>query len=227
MTTDADFRDAAAHDAARALLPWYVSGRLDGEDLARVEAHLASCGDCRAEVRFERRLADEVSRLPLDVEAGWARMRMRLGEPAARGRRRWDFGLAAARAALSRAARPAGRDGAALLAAPAIGWGVAAAMALSLGLVMLRPAPPAAGYHVLSAASQAQAGNIVVVFRPEATERRIREILTGSEARLVDGPTAADGYVLRVAPERRTAALTALKAEREVVLAEPIDPATP
>ena len=72
----------------------------------------------------------------------------------------------------------------------------------------------------------AQGGNVVVVFHPDTTERQMRETLKAGQARLVDGPTAAGGYVLAVPAAKRTAALAALRARENVVLAEPIGPAS-
>jgi hypothetical protein len=73
----------------------------------------------------------------------------------------------------------------------------------------------------------ATVGNVIVIFRPDAREQDLRRILTLTGARLVDGPTPADAYVLRVSPDRRPAVITRLRAQREIVLAQPIDPAPP
>ena len=42
--------DTDMHHAVQALLPWYLTQRLDSEDVARVEAHLAGCPSCQAEL---------------------------------------------------------------------------------------------------------------------------------------------------------------------------------
>lgn len=191
--------DTDEHQSVHELLPWYVTGRLQADEQARVRAHVEACAVCQAEVRTETRLEAEVARLPLDVERGWADMRERLAADAAPARR---------------------------FRAPVawLGWGVAAALAVTVGVISLPQAQPTA-YHALGAAPSADAatGNVVVVFLPETTERRMRETLKASEARLVDGPTATNGYVLHVAPARRAAALAALRADKAVVVAEPLD----
>ena len=61
-----------------------------------------------------------------------------------------------------------------------------------------------------------------MIFRPEASEAALRTILTQNQARIVDGPTSADAYVLHVAAGRRAAVLAQLKTDRNVSLAEPI-----
>jgi len=201
--------DRDEHRAAQDLLPWYVTGRLDAAEHERVRAHVEACPDCQAEVRTEQRLEAEVARLPLDVERGWARMRERLAADATPEQ-------PARRIRLPRA--PAGW----------LGWGVAAALAVTVGVtaaVSWLPQTQPASYHALGEATAAEPGNIVVVFLPDTTERQMREALKASGARLADGPTAANGYVLRVPAAQRPAALAVLRTQRVVVVAEPIDTA--
>ena len=196
--------DRDRHHELRELLPWYVTGQLDEAEAARIEAHLDDCAECQAELRFEERLESEVARLPLEVEAGWARMRRRV-----EGDRPEPRVLRALRTR-----------------APWLGWGVAAVLMLGLGVLAapsLRPAPATDAYHALSATPAAEPGNVVVIFRPDTTEKSMREALKASGARLVDGPTPADAYVLRVPAAQREAALANLRARREIVLAQPVD----
>jgi anti-sigma factor RsiW len=196
--------DRDGHQGVRELLPWYVTGQLDEAETARIEAHLDGCAECQAELRFEERLESEVARLPLEVEAGWARMRRRVegDQP----RRRVLRGLRAR--------------------APWLGWGLAAVLMLGLAVLMtpsLLPAPTPDAYHALSAAPVTNPGNVVVIFRPDTTEKSMRDALNASGARLVDGPTPADAYVLRVPAGEREAALASLRARRDIVLAQPVD----
>jgi hypothetical protein len=110
-------------------------------------------------------------------------------------------------------------------AAPWLGWAAAAGLALVFvaGPMAMHGAQPAR-YHALSApAPAASAGNVIVIFRPDASEAAIAEALRASDARLVDGPTAADAYVLRAPTAERDRALVSLREHRAVVLAEPID----
>lgn len=202
--------NADEHHDLQELLPWYVTGRLDEAEQARVDAHVSGCAECQAEVRFQRRLEAEVARLPIDVEEGWASMRRQVEADQASTPR------PTVRRAMPRAAW--------------MGWGIAASLAVVSG-VSLAPrlaAPYLAsdaqpGYHALSAAPAPAGGNVIVIFRPDATEAVMRETLRASHARLVDGPTTADAYVLSVDPKAREAALANLRARREVVLAEPVD----
>jgi hypothetical protein len=88
------------------------------------------------------------------------------------------------------------------------------------------PQPPVAPsqYHALGAPQSVTPGNMVVIFRPDTPERAIRAELTAINARIVDGPTGADAYVLQVPPAQRSDVLAKLRARPSIVLAEPVDP---
>ena len=203
--------DDESHWELQRLLPWYVTGRLDPAENARVEAHLAGCEDCQEEVRFERTLAKTVKDLPLDAEVGWRRLERRLKvepQPAA-----------------------IARSGAIRAGAQWGGWALAACALLAVGVTVLprlRQPADSAPYHALGAPHSVSPGNLVVIFRPETPEREIRAVLTGVGAHIVDGPTEADAYVLLVPAAQRAGALARLRGGHNIVLAEPVDPgATP
>ena len=66
----------AAHREAQDLLPWLANGRLDGAELQRVQAHLATCATCRADLDTLYTLQDAAD-LPapdLDVDKAFARL---------------------------------------------------------------------------------------------------------------------------------------------------------
>ena len=95
-----------------------------------------------------------------------------------------------------------------------------------LGLAVARPGADDEGrYRTLSsrAAAQGTQGNLVVSFDPATPERELRRILQASGARVVDGPTASDAYVLAVAPAQAAPVLRRLRAESAVTLAERLD----
>ncbi len=96
---------------------------------------------------------------------------------------------------------------------------LAAQFVVIAGLAALlaeRPATPPA-YRLLGNADTAGA-NLVVVFKPDTTERELRRLLRASQARVVDGPTVTDAYLLAVPDPQR--ARVRLRAESAVVLAE-------
>jgi hypothetical protein len=82
-----------------------------------------------------------------------------------------------------------------------------------------------APYHALGAAPAAVSGNAIIIFRPDTRAETINRLLKDSGARLVDGPTPANAYVLRIAAAQRSQALGRLRGDASVVLAEPLDPA--
>ncbi|CAN7417374.1 zf-HC2 domain-containing protein [Phenylobacterium sp. LjRoot225] len=194
-----------AHHETQLLLPWYVKGRLDPDDHARVEAHLAACAECAAELELEQALASEVADLPVDADDGWTRLRDRMVADRTASRR-----------------PTSGRLGrAATWSALAASLCLAALLA-----VMTFRSLEAPRYQTLGARPAGEAGSLMVVFRPEAREADLRRILVEAHLRLVDGPTAGGAYVLRAPPAERDAALAALRRQPEVVLAEPIDAGT-
>ena len=210
---DAAFSEA--HRDAQELLAWYVTGKLEPDEHTRVGAHLAGCGACQRDLAFQRKLEAGIAAMPVDVEQGWSRLR--------------ELAEAEEAEALPVTRRPRfGREQAGYL-----GWGIAASLAVALGATLMPTAAtqlarndgPDGAYHALGAAPAAARGNMIVIFRPDVTEAEMRDALRAAGARLVDGPTAADAYVLSTPAARRTAALALLKARHEIVLAEPMDAA--
>lgn len=210
------------HAAVQRLLPWYLTGRLQTEEHDAVETHLAQCPECRAELETERQwqLLQPGHGAQVDVEDGWARMRARLAGAAAPQaapmpmprRRRW----------LPPRWSAAPRLPARAWAAPAL---LSAALAVAI-VVTPRPAPVLWEYQTLGAPAQAGA-TAVVRFRPDATEAQIRQSLKDSGARLVDGPTVSDAYVVRLPREHYAAALDKLRKEPGVALVEALESASP
>ncbi|WP_395670311.1 zf-HC2 domain-containing protein [Phenylobacterium sp.] len=190
------------HQELRLLLPWYATGRLTELERARLEAHLATCADCRAELQTDRRLHAAVATMPYDADAGWLRLRARMAKPnVGTVRRLLEAGLQAP------------------------GWvrwalaGQAAVAATGVMFVGLRsPAP----YETLSAPARLPSAEIIIVFHPETPERRLRAILNAADVRLVGGPTAADAYLLDAGKDGSDAALAKLRGRPEVVMAEPL-----
>jgi anti-sigma factor RsiW len=188
------------HAQTQHLLPWYVTGALTDKEAAQVETHLAECAECRADVEIEQTLARQVRTLPCDVERGWATLKARIDE-----------------------AKTARRKAALFDRRVPLGWALAA-QAASLAVLVLTYAlvQPQLAYRTLGAAPSAAAGNLIVIFRPDSSEATLRATLMRNQARIVDGPTATDAYVLHVAADRRPAVLMRLRNDSSIALAEPI-----
>lgn len=209
------------HAEVHLLLPWYVTGQLDAVETAFVAGHLAECGACRADLVQERHLADAVARDTGETGDSWAAMAARLDATSsvsvatAAQRRRTRDPLRAARRAVMRPRT--------------LRWVVAAQFVamLALGAQTLtqRSDGRPGAYHVLGDAGATHSGNVLAMFRPEASEAAFRRALQASGARLVDGPTASGAYVLAVPGGAGGAALSRLRRDADVTMAEPIEQA--
>jgi hypothetical protein len=78
-------------------------------------------------------------------------------------------------------------------------------------------------YHTLGSPSPAPAADVIVMFRADATVEDIKSTLRAANASIVDGPTAADAYLLHVPRQQRSRALAQLRADDDVQMAEAID----
>jgi hypothetical protein len=99
------------------------------------------------------------------------------------------------------------------------------AVIVALGAAFVPATDGPALYRTLGARNAAAptTGTLVVVFDPATTESDLRRILRKAGARVADGPTETNAYVLKVAAERRVEAAQALRAEPAVVLVEQLD----
>ena len=198
------------HAAVLALLPWFARGQLDDDEMSEVQAHLLGCPACRAEFEAEQSM-QALHRLPLPaaalgaaggVEAGRARMRARIGERKA----------AAPRPTLS-AGTPRW-----------LGWvlGLQGGAIAVMLLLLIAPRPDGPAYRGLAAPAPATA-QALIMFRPEASERQIRETLLASGASLSGGPTESRAYVLQLPREGRQEALQRLRRQPIVTLVESLE----
>ena len=193
------------HERVEQLLPWYVNGTLAADERAMVDAHLADCAECRAELASERSLAAGIAGLPVEMEHSWAAFEKRLDAAPLPSRLRpvplWQRQVA-------------------------IGWmaaPLAAAAAVVLAISLPGQAPVDHTYTALGSAPMRQPGNVIVMFKPDTNERQLRAALSDVAGRLVDGPTSTGAYVLSVAPGTRDAAVGRLRGNAQITLAEPID----
>lgn len=200
-------RPEDVHEEAEALLPWYATGQLSPTDRALVENHLSSCARCQRQLGIERQVIDEFQAFAPQLDAGWARLRSRIerGEPVPswRARTAADFWNLFRRPAV------------ASLAAAQVAFLILAAVLLSW---LNHP-----DYQVLGGSEPPPVANVIVMFAPATTEAELRRALNASGASLVGGPTAADAYLLHVPANERSTALSRLRADAQVTMAQPID----
>ena len=199
--------ESPEHREIDALLPWHVNGSLSSDERGRVEAHLAECARCQREAEWLRELqaSTDEPMAETDAEIDQAWQRLHAGIEVRKGRRVLA-GLRSVRRGWTRA--PAWTR-----------WALAAQVALCAGLALaLAQTRASAPYHTLGAAdapSRADA-RIAVIFDPETSEDRIRALLQGCDARIVDGPTVTGTYVLSVPRARSDRALSLLRSARGV-----------
>jgi len=203
--------DGAEHQAVQLLLPWHGNGMLSDAELAQVEAHLASCARCRADLAWQARLRGArpeqatLAQAPA-VDRGWAALRAQIAAPddtpAPRVPRKlgtalpwWPIALALQSSLL-------------VLVSLAFAWSMFA--------------PRGEPYRALGTGAPDSAANALVVFRPEATQAQMRDALRAGDARIVGGPTVTDAYLLHLNATGRDA-LARLRAQPGVLRIEALD----
>jgi hypothetical protein len=199
--------DTDEHQAVQALLPWYVNGTLEAAEVARVQTHLAKCARCQADAEWENSVraaaASEGDASDADVDRHWAALRRSL-EPSG--------------------SKPPARQGAgnwlrARWLPLAIGLQAVVVMMLAVNwwVAPQRDEP----YRALGAAPAVTA-NVLVVFRPTATETDIRRALRIHHAQLVGGPTGTDAYLLHLS-SLSPQVLSRLRADETVLRVESLE----
>jgi anti-sigma factor RsiW len=207
-------------EAAR-LLPWFVTGRLEAADTARVARHLESCMTCRDDVIHERALRalmKSESSVEYAPQPGLARTLARIDE------------LEREPPVATPAVEPAARR------YNAVPWLAAAALvqAVALGVVgtamFHRPvgASQEPRYTTLSADASPAAGSehIRAVFAPDVTLSALNELLSRTALSIIRGPSDAGVYTLAFTDPHGTngrldQAIAALRANAQVQFAEP------
>ena len=217
MKPHADTSAHMTHRAARESLPWLLNGSLDDAEQDAVQAHLRVCADCRQELdmlRVLRAAAHDGAGPACDPERALARLLPRLdaappaaSQPGAPGLlQRWRGRLAANERSWLR--------------------GAVLAQGLLLAALLVALARPGGhdegAYRTLGANARAEA-RLVVVFRPDTSERELRRIVRAGGMRIVDGPTVTDAYLLDGGGDLGPA-LSRLRAEPAVTLAETLGP---
>lgn len=198
----------STHQKVQTLLPWFVVETLSAEERHLVQQHLGQCSQCRADLDAEQQLQRQVQASPPnsdlmpDVDRAFAKLRPRLDSKrhmslTERLQRFWAGNAQGTRWLM----------GAQLLAI------------IGLSVTLMLAKEDSAPYRALGAGGIVN-GNMVVIFKPETPERDLRRVLQHAEARIVDGPTVTDAYLLNVPENNLATALARLKSEPAVALAE-------
>lgn len=207
MNTHTDHLDA--QDA----LPWLANGTLAGAELERVQAHVATCAHCRADLALLRTVhaAGPGPDLEVDPDRALKRLMPQLDAAPPQAQpgllQRWRNRMAA-------------NDRTWLRAAVALQFGAIAVLAALLARPSAQSDSPD-NYHVLGAAGANGMARVVVTFRPDTPEAELRRIVRASGARIVGGPTVTDAWLVG-ADGALDPVLARLRAEPAVTLAEPL-----
>jgi anti-sigma factor RsiW len=215
------------HDDVWHALPFYVNGTLRGQSMASVEAHLASCSECRAELSAQTQVRDTLLREDERQESAQASFDQL-----------WERILedeAVAEADAANAASATAPPTPAVRRSPVnhmMKWLVAAVILEGIGLAALSAMTwsnsqgPPADYRTLSApeAAPLSAGQIRAVFSPDLNLGELQGLLTTSKLSVVGGPTEAGVYTLAIDDAHASVenALARLRANASVRFAEPI-----
>lgn len=195
------------HDTSWSLIPWWVNETLSPEEAAGVAQHVNQCQQCQLEVQEQRRLADALSMhaaSSADANEGWDRL--------ARALDREPRSDSNERASLRKL----------LIAA------VVAQLILFGGMIAyvgwLHSPSNAGSFRTLStpARTAVTGARLRVVPAPETTVSSLQTSLLAVDGQIVDGPSAAGVFTIRVPLAQRNEALDSLRSKPFILLAEPL-----
>ena len=229
------------HDDVWHALPFFVNGTLRGEARSDVEAHLAHCAECRAEVAVQASVRDAIVHEDVRQETAqssfdqlWERISDH--DAHAEGAAAMGAGVAAGTGMGGgiRAVAPATTSARRSPAGTMLKWLVAAVVVEGVGLVALGATTwnsnaglsTRADYRTLSTpAITLSGGQIRAVFAPDLTLGNLQTMLSTARLSIVDGPTEAGVYTLTLDDENGNvdAALDGLRQSASVRFAEPIE----
>ncbi|MDE3009645.1 MAG: zf-HC2 domain-containing protein [Pseudomonadota bacterium] len=208
----------AQHEAVQRLLPWHLNGTLGSVERVRVEKHLAECPLCQSDLEEQRELmqALDAPHAAGSAEQGFAGLMRRLDEDE------------------QSAAGPRTRAAGVWSSPHFSRWFAVAAVAQCAAIALLAvvlhwPVEGDGPYRTLSAAMPVRTSGdqLVVAFHDDASLGEMRRALSAVGGRIVDGPTADGVLVIAVPPGSAGPAVTALRAQLAVRLAESLVLARP
>ena len=185
------------HAEAWALLPWLANGRLPASDREWVEAHVAQCAECRAELDAQRRVASQIGREPTRISAGTEEQR--------------SFNKLWARIEASEGAAPSVSGvtgGSASRSSRTVRWLAAAVVVQGFGLALF-------GFNALRENSsrddivtvadvptqRLNAPALRVVFAPEASMASINTLLAHQGLSIVSGPGTSGNFTAELSAD--------------------------
>ena len=214
------------HDECWDLLPWLVTGRLAAAQRATVEAHLTQCAQCRAELAAQRVLHERMTAreaIAYSSAAPFEKLWSRIEEVD----REMDPPVPDGIRDDAKHARPERSR-----LQPAIGrWLIAAMVVQAIGLAWLAavilPRQPDWNYRTVSSPAAVTTGAplVRVVFTREATIEDVQQMLARRGLVIVNGPSAADVFVLTRADAGNAASDEIVAQLRQEPLVRFVEPA--
>jgi len=211
-----------SHREAWDAIPWLITERVSEGEVRRMDAHLAECAKCRAEIEQQKRLHEMIgSDTRIDSVPGaslqklWARID---AQPANE--------TSPDQAAPVRVNGRVNRNRylvSALAAAIVI---EAIGLTLLGGMLWSQMTSTPAEYHTLSSPNAFPSkANVRAVFAPNLTVSELQTLLNQLDLEIVGGPTPTGVYSLKAAAqESASAAAARLRSQPGVRFAEPLNP---
>ncbi|MFZ6708218.1 zf-HC2 domain-containing protein [Undibacterium sp. TC9W] len=207
--------DESDHSQVQDLLPWYANNTLQADEQQLVRAHLQTCTACQDDLQWQQKLkAGEPAAITVpDVDKAFARLLPKLDVqvPAAKVNNTNNF-MARLWTLFTADGKAPARWGMAVMA-------VQTAVIVGLVAFMALPRQDDSSYRVLGNGERSS-GNIVVVFKPETTVKDIQRIMSINDARIIDGPTVTNAYLLNVDDARLEQSIRELRSEAGIELVE-------
>ena len=187
------------HAEAWGLLPWLANGRIQASDREWVEAHVAGCAECRAEVAAQRMVASQINRdvaspesVPSDEQRSFNKLWARIEA---------SESVSAPANGTNGAAMPVNRS------SRTVRWLAAAVIVQGFGLALF-------GFNALRApgnelvtvsdpgpAQRLNAPAVRVVFAPDASIATINTLLTHQGLTIVSGPGTAGNFTAELSAD--------------------------
>jgi len=220
------------HDEIWLLLPWYATGHLVAEERERVKSHLSVCLICRRELADQAALARHLQHEPaleISTKPSFDRLMARIqsveSSPVVQSKPPQQSKRPSLTAWINQYL-----DGLNPLQLAAACAGLL--LAFSLPFLNLQQQEPGPGFHTVAdsgSLDRFQPTDLRVIFAEQVTEQEIVKLISSIHGRIVDGPSPAGLFTIRLPATGEGATevgptLERLRSNSAVVFAEPAIP---
>jgi len=208
------------HEEVAGLIPWYVNSSLPDQERLKVDAHIAGCAACRADLAEEQKIFERINGAPTVEYMPAASLR--------RLQSRLDILQSPTDAARSPRVASGRLSKQGLKAASIAVVAISISLLLADRWVQFRAQQAAPNYRtVTSSPARARDEVIRAVFAPTLTLVEMQAILEEADLRIISGPTEAGVYSLAAKSGRPVhASLALLRRHSAVRFAEQTQPET-